>query len=297
MVNETRAQFTHSTLAAEPNDASGPSVSISGVASFGRLSGSPTRRDNNLWEIADNLSYQRGAHAIRVGVAFLNNSTTITYPRSIRGSYSFSSLANFLNGTYNNAGFTQTFGNSVVSQSNPNVGFYAQDEWKLHPRFTLNLGLRYDLQFLETIATDTNNLSPRAGFALVSLRVTLHRHSRQLRFVLRPRPAARSRQCAPVQREYHHPYAHQPDRRQSQPRSNRRARLPEHPDRRALRGPGQLHHHASADAERLLGAGQLRGRTATGTARHDQRGISTPARSPPDHVRSTRTSRLHCFRQ
>src|SRR5207245_8372996 len=30
---------------------------------------------------------------------------------------------------------------------------------------TLNLGVRYDLQFLRTIATDTNNVSPRAGFA------------------------------------------------------------------------------------------------------------------------------------
>jgi hypothetical protein len=30
---------------------------------------------------------------------------------------------------------------------------------------TFNLGLRYDLQFLETISTDTNNVSPRIGFA------------------------------------------------------------------------------------------------------------------------------------
>src|SRR6185295_10902353 len=100
-----------------------------------------------------------------VGLEFLYNSDTITYPRSSRGSYSFSSLANFLSGAYNNSGFTQTFGNSVVSQTNPNTGFYAQDEWKISPRFTLNLGLRYDLQVLKTIATDTNNVSPRLGFA------------------------------------------------------------------------------------------------------------------------------------
>ena len=42
---------------------------------------------------------------------------------------------------------------------------YAQDEWKLSPELTLNAGLRYDLQFLETINTDTNNVSPRLGFA------------------------------------------------------------------------------------------------------------------------------------
>ena len=165
MVNETRGQFTHSNLQALPSDPIGPAVSISGVASFGTLSGSPTGRLNNLYEIADNLSYQAGAHAIRAGVDFLYNDTTITYPRTIRGSYSFSSLANFLSGTYNNSGFTQTFNNSVVAQTNPNVGFFAQDEWKVNPRLTLNVGLRYDLQFLQTITTDTNNVSPRAGFA------------------------------------------------------------------------------------------------------------------------------------
>src|SRR5262249_22276038 len=38
-VNETRGQVTHSTLEAPPSDSIGPAVSISGVASFGRLSG------------------------------------------------------------------------------------------------------------------------------------------------------------------------------------------------------------------------------------------------------------------
>ena len=164
-VNETRAQYTRSVLAALPTDGIGPAVSISGVASFGTLSGSPTGRVNNLYEIADNLSHQVGGHALRAGVDFLYNDLAITFPRSVHGSYAFSSLANFLAGTYNSSGYTQTFGNTAVSQTNPNVGFYAQDEWKVTPRLTLNLGVRYDLQFIRTIATDTNNVSPRAGFA------------------------------------------------------------------------------------------------------------------------------------
>jgi hypothetical protein len=164
-VNETRGQVTYSNLEALPTDPIGPAVSISGVASFGTLSGSPTGRLNKLYEVVDNLSHQVGSHALRVGVVFLHNDSKITYPRSIRGSYSFANLASFLTGAYNNSGFSQTFGNSTVYQSNPNVGFYAQDEWKVNSRFTLNLGLRYDLQFLDTIQTDTNNVSPRAGFA------------------------------------------------------------------------------------------------------------------------------------
>ena len=164
-VNETRGQFTYSDLLALPTDLNGPSVSISGVATFGRLSGSPTGRLNKLYEVVDNISHQAGAHATRAGVNFLYNDTTITFPRTVRGGYAFASLANFLTGTYNNAGFTQTFGNTVVPQTSPNVGVYAQDEWKVRPSLTLNFGVRYDIQTLKTINTDRNNVSPRAGFA------------------------------------------------------------------------------------------------------------------------------------
>ena len=170
LVNETRAQFTRSDLNAPPSDPVGPAVNIAGVASFGTLSVSPTARLNNLYQLTDSLSYQAGSHALRAGVDYLYNDDTITFPRSIRGSYAFGSLAAFLAGGYNNSGFTQTFNRSVVAQRNPNIGFYAQDEWKVGSRLTLNLGLRYDLQFLQTIATDTNNVSPRAGFAWTPFR-------------------------------------------------------------------------------------------------------------------------------
>ncbi len=164
-VNETRAQFTYSDLLALPTDPIGPAVSIAGVASFGTFPSSPQGRLNKMIQVVDNLSHQAGAHALRIGADFLFNDDTITFPRSVRGQYTFSSMANFLAGVYNNAGFAQTFGEVVVAQTNPNLGMYVQDEWKVTSSLTLNLGLRYDLQFLETTDTDTNNLSPRAGFA------------------------------------------------------------------------------------------------------------------------------------
>ena len=163
--NETRGQFTYDSLDAPPNDEIGPSVTISGVASFGRLSVSPTARLNDLYEVVDNLVLEHVRHTIKTGFNLLLNEDTITFPQASRGAYTFSSLATFLSGTYNIQGYTQSFGTPSVEQNNPNVGIYAQDEWKVSSQFTLNAGVRYDLQFLRTINTDTNNVSPRVGLA------------------------------------------------------------------------------------------------------------------------------------
>jgi len=163
--NETRGQFSYDDLTAPPNDQIGPAVTISGVAVFGRSTSSPTGRLNYLGEVIDNLVLQRGTHTLKTGIDFLYNDDTITYPQSLRGSYSFSSMASFLAGTYNSQGYTQNFGTPTIQQNNPNLGFYAQDEWKISPSLTLNAGVRYDLEWLQTINTDTGNVSPRVGFA------------------------------------------------------------------------------------------------------------------------------------
>jgi len=47
-------------------------------------------------------------------------------------------------------------------QINHNTSVFAQDDWKVNQKLTLNLGVRYDD---ETISTDNNNISPRIGFA------------------------------------------------------------------------------------------------------------------------------------
>ena len=163
-VNETRVQIAHGDLKAYSTDPVGPAVSIAGVATFGTSRAARRGAQNTMYQAVSNVSHRAGAHALRAGVDFLYNDDTITFLRTFRGSYTFSSMANFLAGNYN--GFSQTFGDPVVIRRNPNVGFYAQDEWRAARGLTLNAGLRYDLQFLETINTDTNNVSPRAGLRL-----------------------------------------------------------------------------------------------------------------------------------
>jgi hypothetical protein len=163
-LNELRGQFTHSHLGAPINDNVGPAVGISGVANFGTATSSPLARDINLFEVVDNISTQRGAHSLKGGVDFLYNRVNILFPGAIQGVYAFTSLNNFSNGAYST--FQQAFGAPSQFQSNPNIGFFAQDEWKVRSNFTVNAGLRYDAQFLpEPIQTDANNFAPRLGFA------------------------------------------------------------------------------------------------------------------------------------
>jgi hypothetical protein len=163
-LNEARFQFTNSRLNAPVNDLVGPAVGISGVANFGTATNSPLARDINLVEFADSVSTQRGSHSPKFGGDFLYNRVDILFPGALQGVYNFTSLNNFLIGNYNT--FQQAFGAPSQVQSNPNLGLFIQDEWRVRPNLTINAGLRYDAQFLPSpIETDSNNLSPRLGFA------------------------------------------------------------------------------------------------------------------------------------
>jgi hypothetical protein len=164
-VHETRAQVTDSDLRARATDPLGPAVGIAGVASFGTLASSPQARADRMVEVLSSVAQQRGVHALRAGVDVLHNADRIDFPRAVRGAYAFSSMASFLAGTYNTAGFTQTFGETGIAQRSTSLGLFIQDAWTASSSLTLNLGLRHDLQWLETIGTDANDLAPRLGFA------------------------------------------------------------------------------------------------------------------------------------
>ncbi|MBC7798596.1 MAG: TonB-dependent receptor [Pyrinomonadaceae bacterium] len=163
-LNEARFQFRHSRLAAPAIDGVNPSVSIAGVANFGTATGSPLGRDIDLYQFSDAFSTSIANHNLKFGAAYIYNRLNIVFPGATVGTYTFTSLANFQSGTYNQ--FQQAFGATSQSQNNPNFGIFAQDEWKARRNLTLNFGLRYDLQFLpDPIKTDKNNVSPRFGFA------------------------------------------------------------------------------------------------------------------------------------
>jgi len=164
MLNEARFQYFRGRLDAPPADPTGPAINISGVANFGTSTSSPTSRHNTLLEFADSVSVQRGRHAFKTGVDVLYNDLLIGFPGALPGIYAFSNLGSFQSGTYQT--FQQAFGITDQPQTNPNFGIFAQDEWRARSSLTVNLGVRYDLQFLDgPVQTDTNNISPRIGIA------------------------------------------------------------------------------------------------------------------------------------
>jgi hypothetical protein len=163
-VNEARLQFTRSRFSAPGNDLVGPAITIASVANLGASTSSPTARDTDLFEAANNYSVQHGPHFLKVGADLLYNRVNIVFPSTLYGSYSFSSLANFQAGNYTT--FAQAFGRIDWFQTNPNLGWFIQDEWKPTRAITVNAGLRHDVQWLAAgVSTQRENFAPRIGLA------------------------------------------------------------------------------------------------------------------------------------
>ena len=189
MINEARAQYTRSDLAAPVNDVIGPAVNVSGVASWGTATFSPTARVLDVVQAVDTVTFQRGDHLVKAGGDLLYNRVRIDFPGALQGVYAFTSLANFGRGTYST--FQQAFGEPSQFQSNPNLGLFVQDEWRVRHDLTVNAGIRYDLQWLpQPVLVDANNISPRLGVG-VRPRGREDRLARERRPVLRSDSAPR----------------------------------------------------------------------------------------------------------
>jgi outer membrane receptor protein involved in Fe transport len=109
------------------------------------------------WAFKDDLSYSRGKHHLKFGTAFQSQRANGFGEQQISGGAGFSflgtsvpgatsftsgsSFASFLLGDANTGG-TETI--RFVEQIYRYHGFYVQDDWRITPRLTLNLGLRYE---------------------------------------------------------------------------------------------------------------------------------------------------------
>ncbi len=143
----------------------------------------------NVYQWVDNISYIRGKHALKFGVEVRKFiSPTNTLPRA-RGEWDYASLSQFINDFVPTGanGALRGAGSGSVAENYNAFYWFVQDDWKVTPRLTLNLGLRYEysgvprdenLQAINGVSDDPalglifrapkpdiNNFAPRVGFA------------------------------------------------------------------------------------------------------------------------------------
>ena len=174
-----------------------PAISVSGFSSLGDLTALPIDRHTNTYQLEDGLSLIRGNHAIKFGADLRKielNGTVAELPRgsiSFLGELSGSGISDLLLGLPTFTIDAQLSAPQTLRTFQSD--FYVQDDWKVAPNLTLNLGLRYEYNTPPTDPTnrmtalnlstdqlaqvgtngvpragfrpDYNNFGPRVGFA------------------------------------------------------------------------------------------------------------------------------------
>src|SRR5499427_7253229 len=212
-VNEFRFQYARRGLAYYFNQSTAagldPAVNIVGTAYTGREPYSFINRVEQRYQFTDNFSWSIGRHNTKFGVDFNYLSTDATFTVNYGGVYNFSGLSGLFPNpcpplpapqvcpNFPDFSSVQAYGLGIPSYvvqgigspkdsfSNKPLGVFFQDSWRARPSLTLNLGLRYDIEFPPTFApptglaafgynflgiqkgiqTDSNNIQPRIGFA------------------------------------------------------------------------------------------------------------------------------------
>ena len=190
MVNEVRLSYKRFITDYPLNDPAFntfPNITVSplnlGLGPNGNL---PQGGLNNSYQLYDSLSYVRGQHNFKVGgeVRWLIF-TSFFLPRG-RGDYNYSTLDELLTDSLPTVVDIRGVGSAAFTGNQKKYYAFAQDDWKVTPNLTLNLGVRYEylglprdaaLQGLNSISsvpgviefnvpkTDKNNFSPRLGLA------------------------------------------------------------------------------------------------------------------------------------
>ena len=177
----------------------------SGVVGITNCATSPQGNWYNLMEGSTDFTFIKSAHSLKAGVIGKNIRVNKRGEANQSGSYTFTSLFNFLgisnlNGTPLTSGpVSSLFAGQLPLDANTSrswrqelLGMYIQDEWKPTSQLTLNLGLRYEVvtapseaygrgssllnpqvdRAVKVFGTDPflpnlskKNLTPRVGFA------------------------------------------------------------------------------------------------------------------------------------
>ena len=194
--NELRLQYDYNSFNVVPNEPAEPNLQIPGFANnLGTNIFLPDFVILRRYEFADNVTLIRGSHTIKFGGSELlrgDHSESHTYMpgRIVFGSLPGGILSDCLAAPAAACGLSASLGsaslNSLQSASlglpqfyqqafgnpdypaytRPLTGLYLEDSWKVTSNFTLNLGVRYEIdsQF-EPLNTYYGDVAPRISFA------------------------------------------------------------------------------------------------------------------------------------
>ena len=179
--NEFRFQHAYRKTSNIRNEASasGPSIVISNVASFGAPENADTINPlEKITQIQDNLTWARGTHVLKFGGGL--NFIDDLKRSSVFARYTFPSITAYLNARNGTnprsySSYVEAFGDPDITYTSTYWNWFVQDDWKLSRRLKFNYGLRYDLyrmpkadpsspyQASQNFNIDKNNFAPRFG--------------------------------------------------------------------------------------------------------------------------------------
>ena len=127
-----------------------PKFSITGFEGLGDSTSNPIHYVVNNWNVNDGITWIKGRHAIRIGGDLLRVQYYQPTNSNFNGTFTFNGkvtgdgIADFL------LGFPSSTSRKIGTVTNHifavNYAGYVQDDFKILPSLTLNLGLRYELQ-------------------------------------------------------------------------------------------------------------------------------------------------------
>lgn len=131
-----------------------PTMSVTGYFSLGGGGNDESSSVVNTFEISDQISWTHNKQSIRAGFSGEKNQFDFNDPQQERGSLGFSTMQDFLLGmsaAQNGSPYSNL--NSVGSQQGSyykgyrgtEMAMFVQDDYKLRPNLTVNLGLRWEL--------------------------------------------------------------------------------------------------------------------------------------------------------
>ena len=127
-----------------------PVFQISGLSNVGDCNDCPFVNWNTTFQLRDDFSWTLGKHQVKLGGELRRlryNQIGAVVPRgrfSFNGQYSGSPMADFLLGLMSNA--EGQVGAPIANFRSNYYAIYLQDAWKVTPKLTVNLGLRWEAE-------------------------------------------------------------------------------------------------------------------------------------------------------